>query len=279
MLCTLLALHATTAALVDLNRTVRDTRRRLLGLHASLDQFSGEAEGLGLWREQLAHDATNACAGLRAALATLERYDGQVDPATADRLRRAASNEVGHLEHLLTRSSTSPRVCFDVVAVIQQVAESARILGAPVEAETPATPVWGLGRALDLAAVLKQVLCNAAIHAPGSDVHVVVSTGAGAVKITCVDNGPGLCAGLETHVFEHGVRGETSPGSGLGLYAARQLMREQHGDLVVGEDGPGACFVLTLPASVAVLPGATSTSAAAGDTVNPRLAPIAASTR
>ncbi len=182
---------------------------------------------------------------------TLERYDGRVDPVVAERLRRAATHEVGHLEHLLTRTPTTPCERFDVPAVVDEIAESARTLGACVDVEASGARVWGRGRSRDLAAVLKQLLCNAATHAPGSTVSVRVTTGAEVVTVTCSDDGPGLDPGLGSRVFERGVRAATSPGSGLGLYAARQLMREQDGDLALGDEGLGACFVMTLPVSAA----------------------------
>jgi signal transduction histidine kinase len=58
------------------------------------------------------------------------------------------------------------------------------------------------------------------------------------------------------HVFERGYHGAGSPGEGLGLHGARVLMREQGGELALDPTGPGARFVLTLPATqVGVLAG------------------------
>ncbi len=234
------------AALMDLDRAVMEDEAELSSLSAALDQKSGEAETLAVWREQLTHDARNAVAGLRAAMSILS--DTRTDPGAADRLRSAAAQEITHLEHLLTRSSAQRCSSFDAGEVVRQVGDCARALGGPVRVHAPAA--LATGRAEDLAAVVKHLLINAATHAPGSNVEIRVTTGADRVTVTYRDDGPGLRQVDPARVFDRGCRGAASAGSGLGLYAARELMREQGGDLVLGEGGPGASFVLTLPSAV-----------------------------
>ena len=57
---------------------------------------------------------------------------------------------------------------------------------------------------------------------------------------------------MRRSIFERSRRGSTSDGvegSGLGLYVASRLMREQGGDLWVTDNpGGGAAFVMSLPA-------------------------------
>jgi hypothetical protein len=68
------------------------------------------------------------------------------------------------------------------------------------------------------------------------------------VRILVEDAGPGVPLHLRQAVFERGERGSaTAPGSGLGLYTARQLAESMGGTLhVESRGGPGARFVLTL---------------------------------
>jgi signal transduction histidine kinase len=244
LVCLVMAALSARSAMVDLDEAVRTDERRRTDMALTLTRVSHEAVGLTEWREQLTHDARNACAGLRAALSILERYDGRIDPATREKLRLAAVQELGHIEHLLTRSPDEPCAPFELSEVVRRVADTARAVGAKVSVQ--GLPVHAVGRAADLAAVLKNLLVNAQTHAPGSGVRLRVHTDDDNVVVTCSDDGPGLSPDDAPRAFERGFRGATSQGSGLGLHAARELMREQGGELALGSTGPGATFVLTL---------------------------------
>lgn len=245
--CAGAAALALRSGLMDLDHAVHVGEFQQTHLTEALHRASDEADELTVWREQLTHDARNACAGLRAAMDILERYAGQVDPATTERLRMAAVEEIGHLEHLLARSADQPTEPFDVALVVDSVADSARALGHDVRVE--AEPVRAVGRPGDVAAVLKNLLVNARTHAPGCAVLLRITADAEKVRILCSDDGPGFETQVAARAFERGFRGRTSPGSGLGLHAAQQLMREQSGDLRLGAPARGASLVLTLPAA------------------------------
>jgi signal transduction histidine kinase len=245
LVCMSVAALSTRAALVDLDDAVCADERGRSDLSLELTRVSEEAVELSEWREQLTHDARNACAGLRAALSILERHDARIDPATRERLRLAAVQELGHIEHLLTRSDDEPSAPFDVSEVVRRVAEVAWALGARVSVQ--GLPVAAVGRASDVAAVLKNLLVNAQAHAPGSQVRLRVDSDDDNVTVSCSDDGPGLLEDEAARAFERGFRGPTSSGSGLGLHGARQLMLDQGGDLALAPSATGATFVLTLP--------------------------------
>lgn len=248
LVCMSMAALSARAALLDLDSAVRADEEGRTELSRALTRVSEEAVELTEWREQLTHDARNACAGLRAAMSILERHEGQIDDATRRKLRLAAVQELGHIEHLLTRSPDEPCVPFEAGEVVRRVAEAAWALGAQVSVQGP--PVHAVGRPGDLAAVLKNLLVNAQTHAPGSRVRFRVVCDEETVTITCADDGPGLQPDVAWRAFERGFRGSSSPGSGLGLHAARELMREQHGELALDPSAPGARFVLTLPRAI-----------------------------
>jgi len=257
LLAAVVGAMATRSALIDIDAAVTADERELTGLTSAVLDLSDETQQLAAWREELAHDTRNACAGLRAAMEILDRYDGQVDPAIVDRLRVAALQEVGHIEHLVTRSTEQPCEWFDVREVVTSMCGAARSLGASVSVH--ARPAHAFGRPADLAAALKNLLVNAQTHAPGSHVDVVVSSDADTVTIRCSDDGPGLGGADRTRLFDRGYRASSKPGSGLGLHAARKLMHDQDGDLRVGASGHGATFVMTLKAASPV-PGAVGSA-------------------
>jgi signal transduction histidine kinase len=95
---------------------------------------------------------------------------------------------------------------------------------------------------------LAPLIDNARRHARSS-VTVELAGTAGRVVVTVRDDGPGVDPALGADVFLPGVRGADAPedGAGLGLSLALRLARSCGAELVLG-DGPGGCFVLSLPA-------------------------------
>jgi signal transduction histidine kinase len=245
LVCLSMAALSARSALLDLEDAVSADEQGRSHLAEALTQVSEEAVELTEWREQLTHDARNACAGLRAALTILEQNDDRIDPATRERVRMAAVQELAQIEHLLTRSPEEPCAPFEVTEVVRRVAEAAWTVGARVSIH--GLPVHAIGRPGDLASVLKNLLVNVETHAAGSQVRLRVISDRDTVTITCADDGPGLQAEVANHAFDRGYRSRTSPGSGLGLHGARELMREQGGDLTLAPSASGATFRLTLP--------------------------------
>jgi len=100
--------------------------------------------------------------------------------------------------------------------------------------------------------VIRQTLAplidNARRHAR-TGVTVELATAPGRAIDTVRDDGPGVDPELGDDIFLPGVRGAGEPedGAGLGLPLAQRLARSCGADLTVG-DGPGGCFVLSLPA-------------------------------
>jgi len=120
-------------------------------------------------------------------------------------------------------------------------------------------PALVRGDAADLRRVADNLLVNARVHTPaGTTVRVrldEVRTGetAGSVRLTVSDDGPGLPDAVRESVFERFARGETSRsreggGTGLGMAIARAVVEAHGGTIAVGP-GPGATFVVTLPAA------------------------------
>lgn len=223
-------------ALIDLDEAARAEREAATSTEAG-------ARKQRAWREEMIHDASNALAGLRAALVTLEEYGGQLDTATKHRLRAAALGEVNHLEHLIIRGEPDETIDFDLEPVLRTVVETRRAMGMDIELSD--CDVRAHGRPGDVATVLQNLLVNAEQHAAGP-VTVRVGTVGDTVEIHVADQGPGMTATQVATLFQRGARGPESSGSGLGLHVSHTLMQQQGGDLELRDHGDGCTFTMRL---------------------------------
>jgi signal transduction histidine kinase len=233
------------SALLDLVHLTTTDRAQLRTFEEALARAREVARSDVDRREEVNHDARNALAGVRGALLTLERYADNLDAATVTRLRAAAIEEVGHLEHLIVRTGDDRRVDFEVGPVVRAVAATRRVGGLDVRLRD--IDGWACGRAGDVSTALHNLLINAAVHAPGSPVQMWVQQTSECVELHVVDQGPGVPDADAQAIFQRGRRGRASSGSGLGLYVARQVMIEQGGDLRLEQREQGCEFVLSLP--------------------------------
>ena len=102
--------------------------------------------------------------------------------------------------------------------------------------------------------VFANLIDNALKHTPaGGEIVLRASCGAdGAIRLSVVDNGPGIDANNLSRLFERFYVGDSgSPRSaGLGLPIAREIVRAHGGDITVESTrGTGTRFVVTLPAA------------------------------
>jgi signal transduction histidine kinase len=100
----------------------------------------------------------------------------------------------------------------------------------------------------------RDLLANAVRYSPdGGEVRCTVRSGGGLAVVTVGDRGTGIHAEDLPRLFTRftrvgrGADGEI-PGTGLGLYIARQLAREHGGDIIAASRrGVGSSFTVTLP--------------------------------
>jgi signal transduction histidine kinase len=102
-------------------------------------------------------------------------------------------------------------------------------------------------------AMVEQILLNLlknSIEAlsPENNVRVLTGQADGVAYIDVVDDGPGLDAEAEAHLFRPFTTTKGSRGTGLGLAVSRRLARTLGGDLVHVESSRGVQWRLTLPA-------------------------------
>lgn len=123
----------------------------------------------------------------------------------------------------------------------------------------------------EIARVLRNLVDNAVAHSPeGGTVTVAIALGEGSARVAVSDEGPGVSATDEPHIFAAFFRGAKDQGSeevgaGLGLSIARGIARRHGGDVFLDRATAGACFVLELPLGSAP-PASASPRRAQGDT-------------
>ncbi len=197
------------------------------------------------------HEVRSLLAGLRAATGSLRKYEDSLDPAVRRRLEDAVGEELSRLNHLIDPGDAEVTEDLDLEAVVMPVVVAQREQGLVVT--TDLADVFVRGRVGEIATLVSDLLVNVRLHAPGSAVRLTARVGGGVVALDVRDWGPGLSEIENTRVFERSYRGdrpntEGVPGSGLGLYHARKLARQMHGDLQLRTPvGGGCCFVATLP--------------------------------
>ena len=102
--------------------------------------------------------------------------------------------------------------------------------------------------------VLSNLVRNAAqaiasAKRPGT-VRVSADRGAGCMRITVCDTGPGLPPKARENLFQPFTGGARSGGTGLGLVIAAEIVRGHGGTLDLAETGPtGTTFAVSLPAA------------------------------
>ena len=105
-----------------------------------------------------------------------------------------------------------------------------------------------------LAVVINNLLGNAIKYTPrDGDIVVGCRFTGNEVVMTFKDNGIGIDPADHARIFEKFQRGtdpdvQNEPGTGIGLYTAREIVRRHGGDIeVISETGQGSTFVVRLP--------------------------------
>ncbi|HEY4844647.1 MAG TPA: HAMP domain-containing sensor histidine kinase [Candidatus Dormibacteraeota bacterium] len=112
--------------------------------------------------------------------------------------------------------------------------------------------VWVLGDVMRLDIIIGNLLENAIKYSPdGGDVTAKLSAAGDLVTMSVRDEGIGIAADDMDRLFVRFSRLAPTgnvPGTGLGLYLARELARLHKGDITaVSQPGEGSEFILSLP--------------------------------
>ena len=220
------------------------TRRVRLGDDNKVKVARGQRRAID-WADSDAreHDLRAALFGIEASAEGLSRHREYLTELQFDELAHGLVEEVRRLRGLL-EGRTSSSCSFDLGEAIGPVIACARASGLDVCSSVP-RGIDVEGRRDSTAQVVLALLDNARHHAAPSPVEVWASVTGGTVTLHVEDRGRGVSGVPLERLFERGVRGDDSTGSGLGLFMARRLMVEQGGSIAVrSRPGSGAAFVL-----------------------------------
>ncbi|PVG81729.1 hypothetical protein DDE18_17290 [Nocardioides gansuensis] len=229
------------SALLLLGRAFEDQRDHYARLERDLDRTESDARH----SRELLHEVRSMVAGI--ACATRLLHDHDIHDTVRLRLELTLRAELARLERLLSERH-SAESAVDLDRTLDVVFEAHRARGRMIEWQPSGAHVRC--RPDDVAEVMDILLDNAATHGQGSASRIEVSPGDDEVRITVTDHGPGVPDEVRDHLFDWGVRGSRSPGEGIGLHRARQLLAEQGGQLTLAHAEPdGSSFVIRLPAA------------------------------
>ena len=232
--------------------------------------------------DSVTHELKSPLASLKLYLQTLTRRP--VPPEQQADFHRFMLEDVERLDtlidHLLDAAKTVQRTvrAGENVTAIEPVLQHARDTvsqrygvspdciridcGPPAESGTleadSRRPLTVRGRAADLEIVFRNLIDNAVKYSlPDPQVHVEgVSLADGKVAVRVADNGPGIPLAERTRVFRRFMRlgselERSTPGTGLGLYLVKSIVKQLRGRVVVKDRGTqgGTLLEVQLPES------------------------------
>lgn len=161
----------------------------------------------------------------------------------------------------LDRQAPPAIEAFDAAASVRAVAAAlAPIAADRIVVDAPA-PAIAEGERTEIEEALRNLAENALKYAPRSPVRIGVAVDGEAVEIRVADDGPGIAAADQPHVFDRFYRGRArydAEGTGLGLAIAKRAVERSGGSIALrSEAGAGTVFTIRLPAGTTA-PGAAT---------------------
>jgi signal transduction histidine kinase len=202
----------------------------------------------------LAHEIRNPLNSIRLTVQLLERRlkSNTIRPPDLATIRSEVDRMSLLLNDLLDlQRSRQPRAEVQkVVPVVKHclglIEKQAEMQGTVVRLEVEDQNICARFDSQQLTQALVNLLLNALEAAPeGGTVSVRACNNDGSVQVSVHDEGPGLNAEQQDHLFE-AFYSTKANGTGLGLAVSRELLRSQGGDLIYHSTERGAKFVIAL---------------------------------
>ena len=259
--------HALDLTPVSVAASTSDIAHLSAALNALLARVSHSMTAQREFSGNVAHELRTPLAGIRA----LAEYGlAQSDPGVwREQLQRIVTSEarasrlVEQLLALALADEADAAVQIEPVALDAVVRETvlrylprADAVGVDLGVQGLEEPVWVAGSVALIEGVLGNLIDNALRYgraAPGqaSTVTVVLAREEGAVRLSVIDNGPGLTPAQRQEVLQRGARGlqagRVGEGAGLGLAIVRKFVALMRADFVLeaAPAGAGLCARVT----------------------------------
>jgi signal transduction histidine kinase len=238
-----------------------EVHRLAVTLNGMLDRLEAGRTRQRAFVADAAHELRSPITSLRTQLEVAAHLDEPV--VTTDLL-----DDIGRLERLvadlllLARADEGdPKLrnveTIDLGELVDEAVADFHGARVTVTAGEPADPVWTIGEPVALRRVLDNLITNAVRHATSAVIVTVEPlVDADSVRLTVVDDGPGIPAEDRERVFDRftrldNARNRDQGGAGLGLAIVRELLRVHGGTITLGDADPGLRVDVDLPAATA----------------------------
>ncbi|UTV41504.1 MULTISPECIES: sensor histidine kinase [Ensifer] len=249
----------------DLSPVSGPVPREVSALISALNDFMGRLDSVLVGLKSVTADAAHQLRTPLTALRALAELS--IDEAPAGRLRdilgRIHANSVNAsvlANQLLSDASTLHgiesrlRETLDMRLVVREAIRRLQAEGSyPAAADMftlnlPSNAVEIEAEAVSLREMIRNIIENALVHAPGS-IDITVTEVNRLVRFVVSDRGPGIPRDMRKQMFERFSRADNSkPGSGLGLAIARTVAEAMGGSISLDDrDGGGLSVVVCLP--------------------------------
>lgn len=228
--------------------------------------------------DSVTHELKSPIASMKLYLQTLSRHHVSLEERSD--FHRFMLEDLERLDHLINQMLNAGRLDaerseeaedVDLAELLRNCAASVLMnYRMPAEAmRLDLDPAVVVGHRIDLDLIFRNLLDNAVKYA-GVPPRVSVTlrrAANGSLTVRIADNGRGIPTHLRRKIFGRFIRlghelERDKPGTGLGLYIARTLVRRHRGTIRVRdpENGPGTVFEVQLPGKKAQPCQTTSTS-------------------
>jgi signal transduction histidine kinase len=244
-----------------------------LTLNHMLDRIERSIRQLHTITNSLAHDLRSPLTAIRAKLEM--SLTASVRGQEAESIV-SAIDEVDRLTEILTKSLDVAEAQVDALRLNRTAIDLDELLRVMVELYEPSMSEKGLRIQLRSAGtvdvfadasllhrLLANLFDNELKHLPAScTVTITLSTEEGFAVMMLEDDGPGFASEISATMFKARVKGEDSPGHGLGLAFVEAVVGAHSGEvLAVNREEGGARLVIKLPLVAAQAPALMGSAA------------------
>jgi len=230
-------------------------------LNDFMDRLNTVLAGLKLVTADAAHQMRTPLTALRALTElSLEEPDERRKQEILTRIHANSISASLLANQLLSEATTLHSIqsrnleILDLRQVAQEAVRRLRAEGRyqdlheTISLNAPDNPLYVNGETISLREMVRNIVENALIHAPGSIV-IDLHEKNGMIELCVHDRGPGLSPEIKERAFERFVRADqTKPGSGLGLSIAKMVAEALGGHIELRDrQGGGTSVVVTLP--------------------------------